>query len=47
MKTQIVITRKQTATDKRNFITFSFDNMESARLFIAKFNFENRIIDIL
>jgi hypothetical protein len=47
MKTQIIITRKPTANDKSRFITFTFNSIESARAFIARFGFENRIVDIL
>ena len=35
------------ATNKRNFLTYKFSTMEKARLFVNKWNLENRIIDIL
>lgn len=42
---QVIV--KAPATSKTAFRTYKFASNEAARLFIAKYNLENKIIDIL
>lgn len=46
-KIQVIISKKPTFESPRVTMTFRFNDMKSARFFIEKWNYENRIIDIL